>query len=111
MSCARAGQDALPTGLVGTLWEFYHSRFTIAFAVHSFGGLDLAIQTERVGAPNSRWSVEVCRNRESDLYGSSIALLFQSVDHSLSVRLIPPYKYTTNVQNRAQARLIKPRIT
>ena len=49
MSCARAGQDAPPTGLVGTLWEFYHSRFTIAFAVHSFGGLDLAIQTERVG--------------------------------------------------------------
>ena len=42
MSCARAG-------LVGTLWEFYRSRFTIAFAVHSFGGLDLAIQTERVG--------------------------------------------------------------
>ncbi len=54
-----------------------------------------------------------------ELYRAKISIAFanrsfdpnQSVDRSLSVRLIPPYKYTTNVQNRAQARLIKPRIT
>ena len=73
--------------------------------------LDLAIPTERVGGAKQQmecWGSS--RSGEGTLW-SSIALLIQSVDHSLSVRLIPPYKYTTNEQNRAQARLIRSRIT
>ena len=37
-----------------------------------------------------------CRDWERDLYGSSIALLIQSVDHSLSTRLIAPTVHHPN---------------